>query len=123
MNDASVAVGKEQQHTNYVVTSRKIIAAGSDVYVKEFVLAPGEEVPWHYHTDIFDVFYCIEGQLNVDTADIFSREQLSTASLDVGDSFKVEAGVAHRPFNPGSGRCRFVIIQGIGAYDYLPFAL
>jgi mannose-6-phosphate isomerase-like protein (cupin superfamily) len=113
--------GKKEQHSAYAVSSREWIAKGTDVYVKEFTLAEHEEVPWHYHTEIYDVFYCLEGRLTIELKDIFSGEFLPTLVLGVGDSAKVDAGTAHRPFNPGPGRMRFLLVQGIGKYDYLAF--
>lgn len=113
---------REEQHDAYTVSSRKWIAEGSDVYVKEFRLEAGEEVPWHHHSAVFDVFYCLEGRLIIERADVFTAEQLPATVLHVGDSAKVDVGTAHRPFNSGPDRCRFLIIQGVGAYDYIPFS-
>lgn len=121
MATAKNFTAREEQSTYYSVSSRKWLAKGSDVYVKEFTLREGEEVPWHSHTEIFDIFYCIQGQLRVDCIDMHTGSQLPSLELAVGDSAKVEVGTAHRPINPGPGICRFVIIQGVGTYDYLPY--
>jgi len=112
---------KEEQNPAYTVSSRKWIAQGTDVYVKEFTLGVGEEVPWHHHSAVFDVFYCLEGQLTIERQDVFSHERLEDLRLEVGEGAKVDVGTAHRPYNSGAGRCRFVIIQGVGQYDYLKF--
>ena len=89
--------------------------------MKEFTLAEREEVPWHSHSQVFDIFFCLEGHMLIERADIFSGERLEPFTLNVGDSERVDVGTAHRPFNPGPGRCRFLIVQGVGDYDYLPF--
>ena len=112
---------REEQNSHYTVSSRKWIAEGSDVYVKEFTLAELEEVPWHSHTEVFDVFFCLEGQMDIERIEIFSGQREPSLKLSVGDSAKVDVGTAHRPFNPGPGRCRFLIVQGVGVYDYLPY--
>ncbi|OWT53566.1 cupin domain-containing protein [Candidimonas nitroreducens] len=121
MATAKNFTAREEQSTYYSVSSRKWIAKGSDVYVKEFTLREGEEVPWHSHTEVFDVFYCVQGQLRVDCIDLRTSEPLPSLELGVGDSARVDVGTAHRPINPGPGVCRFVIIQGVGVYDYLPY--
>jgi len=121
MSTARNFTAREEQSSYYTVSSRRWIAKGSDVHVKEFTLLEGEEVPWHSHTEIFDVFYCLQGQLRIDRLDISTGEQQSSLELKVGDSAKVDVGTAHRPFNPGPGVCRFVIVQGVGTYDYLPY--
>lgn len=120
MTSNTPPIGRERQSTQFAVSSRKVVAEGSDVQVKEFLLGPGEEVPWHHHTHVFDVFYCLEGRLDVERADVFSGERQPTVHLAVGDSLKLEPGTAHRPHNPAaSGRCRFLLVQGIGEYDFI----
>jgi len=118
---ASVHQGQEQAHSAFTVSSRKIVASGSDVYVKEFVLAPQEDVPWHSHTEVFDIFYCLQGTLVVQSADVFSGERHPDVTVAVGQSTRIDAGQAHRPYNPGPDVCRFLLVQGVGAYDYLPY--
>ena len=113
--------GREEQHRAYSVTSRRWIAKGSDVFVKEFTLVAGEEIPWHHHSNVFDVFYCIEGTLIVEVRDIASGKAMPALTMKVGESAKVEVGTAHRPYNPGPGNTRFVLIQGVGPYDYLAY--
>ncbi len=119
--NSTLSVGQEEQSKNYKVSSRRWVAHGSDVFVKEFTLAEGEEVPWHTHTEVFDVFYCLEGRLHIERMDRVGGERIPTLELKVGDSTKVEVGTVHRPFNPGPGVCRFLIVQGVGAYDFIPY--
>ncbi|WP_213774603.1 cupin domain-containing protein [Bradyrhizobium sp. dw_78] len=114
-------VGQEEQSKNFTVSSRRWVAHGSDVFVKEFTLAKGEEVPWHTHTEVFDIFYCLQGSLRIERMDRVGGERIPDFELQVGDSAKVEVGTVHRPFNPGPGVCRFLIVQGVGAYDYVPY--
>ena len=112
---------KEEQNPAYTVSSRKWIAQGTDVYVKEFTLGVGECVPWHHHSVVFDVFYCLQGQLTIEREDVFSNERFEDLRLEPGEAAKVDVGTAHRPYNSGTGTCRFLIVQGVGEYDYLPF--
>jgi quercetin dioxygenase-like cupin family protein len=115
-------VGQERQSSDFKVSSRKVVAEGKDVQVKEFLLEPGQEVPWHHHTEVFDVFYCLEGLLQVESADIWSGTRHPTAELVVGETLKLLPGTAHRPFNPSTTqRCRFLLVQGIGEYDWLRY--
>jgi quercetin dioxygenase-like cupin family protein len=121
MDSSASQIGTERQSTNFAVSSRKIVAEGVDVQVKEFLLVPGEEVPWHHHTEVFDVFYCLEGKLTVERMEIFSGARLPHLVLHPGDSAKVEPGTAHRPFNDTGSQCRFLIVQGVGTYDFMRF--
>ena len=54
------------------------IAKGSDVGVQERTLAPGEVIPWHYHTIITDTTYCIEGTVQIE---MLGRD-LATVNLE-----------------------------------------
>lgn len=58
--------------TPYTASSRKWIAEGSDMYVKEFTLIEREEVPWHSHSEMFGVFFCLEKRMGIEHIGIFS---------------------------------------------------
>lgn len=113
--------GKEQQSSAFAVSSRRLIVESSEVLVKEFTLQDQEEVPWHHHSEVFDIFYCLQGRMSIELKDVFSGASLPTLHLSAGESAKVEVGTAHRPFNPGPAPLRFLLIQGVGQYDFLPF--
>lgn len=113
--------GTEEQSKNYKVAARKWVARCPSMTVMEFALDPGEDVPLHHHSDCYDIFYCIEGRMKVATVDVSSGEKHKDIELNVGDATKVAVGTAHRPYNPFSTRCRFLIIQGFGHKDFLPF--
>ena len=42
------------------------IAKGTDVGVQERTLAPGQVIPWHYHSVIADTTYCLEGTVRIE---------------------------------------------------------
>lgn len=113
--------GKEQQSSAFAVSSRRLVVEGSDVLVKEFTLQDQEEVPWHHHSEVFDIFYCLQGRMTIELKDVFTGASLPSLNLSAGDSAKVDVGTAHRPFNPGPAPLRFLLIQGVGQYDFLPF--
>ncbi len=99
----------------YVVEDRSIVAETPELSVKVFTLARGREIPWHFHSEITDTFFCLEGRLQVET-----RAPTKRHRLDLGESCAVAAKTAHRVSGVDGGRCRFLIVQGIGAYDYRP---
>ena len=99
----------------YVVERREVVAETRDLRVSILTFAPGQEVPWHYHSQVTDTFYCLEGVLSVET-----RTPSARYLLDVGESCAVPPMTAHRVTGRNGGRARFLIVQGVGTYDYRP---
>ena len=91
------------------------IAKGSDVGVQERTLAPGQMIPWHYHTIITDRTYCLEGSVEIEMLDPPER-----VVLGVGETYAVPTHRPHKITPHGDRSCRFLLIQGVGQYDRHP---
>jgi len=91
-----------------------IIAKGSDVLVREYELDPGESVPWHHHTRVTDHYYCLEGTVQIET-----RPPAARQALNPGETASVTPPMAHHVSNASSSPCRFLLIQGVGLYDFV----
>lgn len=96
----------------YAVKSIEVLAKSDSLLVREYVYAPGEAAPWHRHTAMTDLTYCISGAVDVDT-----RE--GTQTLRPGDRATTPPGQAHRLINRGATDCRLLLVQTGGAYDFL----
>ena len=72
-----------------------------------------EVIPWHSHSEIADEFFVIDGELTVKT-----RGPDDYRVLAVGERYRLNAGRAHQTSNCGITDCRFLIVQGIGKYDF-----
>lgn len=83
--------------------------------ISELQISPTQVVPWHYHTIIHDTFYVIEGRIR-----IHLKDPKEAIELGPGDTYKVEAGRSHLVRNAGDNSATFLVLQGIGAYDYVP---
>ncbi len=105
----------EAEPVPYVVEERTIVAETGQLSVKTFTLAEGQEIPWHFHSEIIDTFFCLEGRLQVETRAPAARHRLAS-----GESCAVAAKTAHRVSGVDGGRCRFLIVQGVSVYDYRP---
>jgi mannose-6-phosphate isomerase-like protein (cupin superfamily) len=98
----------------YKIKSVETVVRGSDVQARVFTLAPGEAIPWHFHRETPDHYFVLEGILS-----IFTRGRDVTArNLSAGRSDKVEPGTPYLIANGGDTDCRFLLIQGVGAYDW-----
>ena len=93
----------------------EVIAQSADMKFTLFTLAPGAEIPWHFHSEVTDWYVCREGVFAVETQ---SPDNLVT--LTVGEMTKTPVRRVHRVVNKGDGPCRFALVQGLGAYDFIP---
>ena len=81
--------------------------------VVRLTLAPDDKVPWHWHTNVDDHFICVRGEIQVET-----RAPKAVHRLAPGAEAVVPAKTAHEVTNPTGDTSQFLIIQGMGAYDY-----
>ena len=100
---------------NYEIADREIVAEGADLRVSVLTLAAGEEVPWHYHTEVTDSFVCLEGPVVVET-----RAPRHAYRLEPGQRCAVPPKTAHHVQGEDRGACKFLIVQGVGIYDFVP---
>jgi quercetin dioxygenase-like cupin family protein len=100
---------------HYTVEKVETVAASPTLRAKRFTFAVGQEIPWHYHNEITDWFYCLEGTLRVET-----RAPREDYLMGPGGSCEVPPKTAHRVTNAGDGPCQYLILQGVGTYDYVP---
>ncbi|GIS88764.1 MAG: hypothetical protein CM1200mP18_14740 [Gammaproteobacteria bacterium] len=70
-------------------------------------------MPWHHHSEVTDTFFCIEGPMQIET-----RIRMISSPVTRGDH-AVGAGQPHRVSGVDDGRCKFLIIQGVGEYDFV----
>lgn len=91
-----------------------MIADGVDVRVRLFTLAPGEIIPWHYHSQSSDHYFVLEGALTVRTR---KPERLSV--IKIGASHRLAPQAVHQISNQHDGDCRFLLVQGLGALDWV----
>lgn len=98
----------------YQVKRISIIARSDEVLVREYVLQGGESIPWHHHTHVTDHYYGLEGKVLVET-----RPPLTRHELTAGASATVTPPTEHHVSNPGDEPCRFLLVQGVGKYDFI----
>jgi len=84
-------------------------------HVSELQLSPSQTVPWHFHTNIADTFYVLEGQMR-----LFLQKPKEEVRLGPGQSFVATAGRPHLVTNAGKTSLTFLVLQGMGEYDYVP---
>ena len=105
---------KDSSHL-YEVERRARHAERPGFRISELQISPSQQVPWHYHSTVQDTFYVLEGQLR-----LFLRDPKEEVRLAPGETYTVRPGRAHLVTNPGPGSATFLVLQGIGEYDYVP---
>jgi quercetin dioxygenase-like cupin family protein len=84
--------------------------------ISEIRLTPTQRVPWHHHSNIQDTFYVLGGSIRISLQD--PDEQVE---LGVGESWgPASAGRRHLVTNVGAHAANFLVLQGMGDYDFVP---
>ena len=99
----------------YEVERRAEHAARPGFRITELQISPTQSVPWHLHTNVQDTFYVIDGQLR-----LFLRDPKEDVRLGPGETYSVRPGRPHLVTNGGSTSATFLVLQGIGPYDFVP---
>jgi quercetin dioxygenase-like cupin family protein len=99
----------------YEVERRARHAERPGFRISELQLSPTQKVPWHSHSNIRDTFYVIEGHVR-----LFLREPDEEVRLAPGDVYCVAPRRPHLVMNGGDTSTTFLVLQGIGEYDYVP---
>jgi mannose-6-phosphate isomerase-like protein (cupin superfamily) len=100
---------------SYTIQAREVIAEGADLRVSILTLGAGECVPWHSHSEVTDDFVCMEGPMVVET-----RAPRHHYELRPGQRCTVPPKTAHYVHGVNSKPCKFLIVQGVGHYDFIP---
>jgi mannose-6-phosphate isomerase-like protein (cupin superfamily) len=113
-NTRTLTPVKDASHL-YEVERRAQHAARPGFRISELQLSPTQKVPWHFHTNIADTFYVLEGQMR-----LFLQKPKEEVRLGPGESYVAVAGRPHLVTNGGTTSLTFLVLQGVGEYDYVP---
>jgi mannose-6-phosphate isomerase-like protein (cupin superfamily) len=105
---------KDASHL-YEVERRAVHAERPGFRISELQISSTQIVPWHCHSNVQDTFYVIEGQIK-----IFLRDPDEQVVLNPGSTYSVPPKRPHLVRNVGKTSATFLILQGIGEYDYIP---
>ena len=105
---------KDSSHL-YEVERRARHAERPGFRISELQISPTQQVPWHHHTNVQDTFYVLEGEIR-----LFLRDPKEEVRLAPGQTYTVRPGRAHLVTNGGQVSATFLILQGIGEYDFVP---
>src|SRR5258706_15955166 len=98
----------------YEVERRTEHAARPGFRINELQISKTQKVPWHYHNNVQDTFYVLKGRIRV-----FLQNPKEEVQLDPGQSYAVAVKRPHLVINGGESSATFLVLQGIGEYDFV----
>jgi mannose-6-phosphate isomerase-like protein (cupin superfamily) len=105
---------KDASHL-YEVERRARYAERPGFHITELQIGPTQKVPWHCHSKVQDTFYVLQGRIR-----LFLRDPKEEVRLEPGQTYTVRVGRPHLVTNGGDASATFLVLQGIGEYDYVP---
>ncbi len=99
---------------HYIIAGRESIAETQDLRVTLMELAPGEATPWHRHTVVVDTTFVLLGEVEVQ-----ATAPKETIHLGPGRPCRIQPSRPHRVVNAARWPSRYLLVQGIGAYDFI----
>ena len=99
----------------YEVERRAEHAARPGFRITELQISSTQKVPWHFHNNVQDTFYVLGGNIR-----IFLRDPKEEVRLGPGETYSVKPRRPHLVINGGDGSATFLVLQGIGEYDFVP---
>ena len=94
-------------------TGEEIIIKTDDVRVRIVELAAQEVAALHRHSEVTDNMFCLTGRMSVRVKD--PDEEFF---LRPGERCTVARGRAHQVVNANPGRATYLLVQGVGKYDF-----
>ena len=106
---------KELTRGTYVIARQEVVAEGADLRVNIMTLTSGQYIPWHSHSETADTFLCMEGSLTVEV-----RAPAASFVLKPGERCTIGPKRPHHVHGINYEPCKFMIVQGVGVYDWMP---
>ena len=91
----------------------EVLIQTDNVSVRVLELEAGEALPWHHHSEVTDYVFALDGEIEVQL-----RSPDEKAALAPGERYQVATGRVHRVVNLCNRKTRYLIIQGVGKYDF-----
>nr|WP_169050416.1 cupin domain-containing protein [Brenneria salicis]NMN90645.1 Cupin domain-containing protein [Brenneria salicis ATCC 15712 = DSM 30166]RBP66859.1 cupin domain [Brenneria salicis ATCC 15712 = DSM 30166]RLM32157.1 hypothetical protein BHG07_01935 [Brenneria salicis ATCC 15712 = DSM 30166] len=98
----------------YEVERIEVVLKTDDVLARVFTLVPGDKVPWHYHKLSSDHYFVLAGTLTITT-----ELPADCVTLTPGERWRVDPQTHHEVSNQGDTPARFLLLQGVGGYDWI----
>ena len=99
---------------HYTIADRQSIIETPEARVTLMTLGPNETTPWHKHSKVTDTAFRLDGEVEVQ-----AQDPDEIILLLPGEPCRMEPGRVHRVVNVDETPCRFLLVQGVGPYDFV----
>ena len=93
--------------------NEEVIIKTENVTVRVLSLPAGETTPWHFHTEVTDNMFCLSGELSVSL-----RNPDGEVRLQPGQRCEAHPPRVHKVANMGFEEAAYLLVQGVGQYDF-----
>lgn len=90
-----------------------VILKTADASVRQLTLGSLEKTPWHFHSEVVDHMYCLSGVI-----DVQCQKPEECFQLKPGEGCEVAVRRVHRVLNESNQPATYLLVQGVGRYDF-----
>ncbi|HXE96869.1 MAG TPA: cupin domain-containing protein [Dongiaceae bacterium] len=94
--------------------SNQDIIRTENVLVRVMDLEKDASTGWHHHTEVSDYFVCLNGVVQVE-----ARNPDEVIILHPGQRTEIKPPQVHRVLNTHTDKSEYLLIQGVGTYDFI----
>jgi len=94
--------------------NEEIVLETENTKVRVIELSANVKAPWHHHTEVTDNFFCLHGNI-----EIHIKNPDQVIPLKSGGRCKIEAETVHRVVNNTKEQAKYLLVQGVGKYDFI----
>jgi quercetin dioxygenase-like cupin family protein len=91
----------------------EVILETENVRVRIMALDAGEATAWHFHSEVTDRMLCLQGPIAVEY-----QGPRASVELACGERCEVAATRIHRVVNRSPEMAKYLLVQGVGLYDF-----
>lgn len=91
----------------------EVLIKTDSVSVRILELEAEGGLPWHYHSEVTDYVFALDGEIEVQL-----KSPDEKVALAPGQRCKVSTGRVHRVVNLCKRKNNYLLIQGVGKYDF-----
>lgn len=91
----------------------EVILETGNVRVRIMALDANEATDWHFHSEVIDRMLCLQGSIVVEY-----RDPQEAVELACGERCEVAVTRVHRVVNLLPETVKYVLVQGVGRYDF-----